>query len=102
MKTIRIAFVGVVFTMATGWSHAAGLPSNLTQKGERIYEVKDGVIQYNKPSFKFQGERLYEMQPGTNTIRYDKPSFINKDGRIYEMEPGTNMIRYDKPSYEMK
>jgi len=102
MKTIRTAFVGVVVTMATGWSNAAGLPSNLTQKGERIYEVKDGVIQYSKPSFKFQGERLYEMQPGTNTIRYDKPSYTIKGDRMYEMEPGTNTIRYDKPSYEMK
>ena len=103
MNTIRIAFiVSVVLTMATAWSHAAGLPSNLTQKGERIYEVKDGVIQYNKPSFTFKGDRLYEMQPGTTIIRYDKPSYTIKGDRMYEMEPGTTSIRYDKPSYEMK
>lgn len=103
MKTIKIDFiVGVVLTITTAWSHAAELPSNLTQKGERIYEVRDGVIQYNKPSFTFKGDRLYEMQPGTNTIRYDKPSYTIKGDRMYEMEPGTNTIRYDKPSYEMK
>jgi len=102
MKIVRIAFIGVVLTMAAASGYAAGLPSNLTQKGERIYEVKDGVIQYHKPSFTFKGDRLYEMEPGTNNVRYNRPSYKMENGRLYEMEPGTNNIRYNKPSYEMK
>jgi len=102
MNIFEIVFISVVLTMATSWSNAAGLPSNLTRKNERIYEVKDGVIQYHKPSFTFKGDRLYEMEPGTNNVRYNKPSYKMENGRIYEMEPGTNNIRYNKPSYEIK
>ena len=102
MNILKIAFISVVLAMAAPWSNAAELPSNLTQKGERIYEVKDGVIQYHKPSFTFKGDRLYEMEPGTNNVRYNRPSYKMENGRLYEMEPGTNNIRYNKPSYEIK
>ena len=97
-----IVFTSVVLTLAASWSSADSLPGNVTQEGERIYEVKDGVIQYHKPSFTFKGDRLYEMEPGTNNVRYNRPSYKMENGRIYEMEPGTNNIRYNKPSYEIK
>ena len=102
MNIFKIVFISVVLAIATPWGNASELPSNLTQEGERIYEVKDGVIQYQKPSFTFKGDRLYEMEPGTNNVRYNKPSYKMENGRLYEMEPGTNNIRYNKPSYEIK
>lgn len=97
-----IVFISAVLAMATSWSNAESLPGNVTQEGKRIYEVKDGVIQYHKPSFTFKGDRLYEMETGTNNVRYNKPTYKTENGRLYEMEPGTNNIRYDKPSYVIK
>lgn len=68
----------------------------------RNYQVVDGVVRYDLPSYKQDGDKIYEMQPGTTNVRYDKPYLKLEGNRAYQVDPGTTTPRYDKPSFIIK
>jgi len=94
MSNSKLTLVAFVICISFGLLMA----SNVSAETVREVDSVTGSTQYHKPALKREGQKVYEVRDGR--VQYGKPAYVLDKGVWRSTYPGTNRIDYNRPGFK--